>query len=135
MFKKLFDKTLIKFAIVGVINTIFGMSIMFSFYNLLHFSYWISTASNYIFGSILSYFLNKYFTFQNKERSLKIVLKFIINIAICYSAAYGLAQPAAVFLVKDMSKAVQDNVAMIFGSGLFVVLNYFGQKFFAFKEK
>ena len=135
MFKKLFDKTLIKFAIVGVINTIFGMSIMFAFYNLLHFSYWISTASNYIFGSILSYFLNKYFTFQNKERSLKIVLKFIINIAICYSAAYGLAQPAAVFLVKDMSKAVQDNVAMIFGSGLFVVLNYFGQKFFAFKEK
>ena len=84
MFKKLFDKTLIKFAIVGVINTIFGMSIMFAFYNLLHFSYWISTASNYIFGSILSYFLNKYFTFQNKERSLKIVLKFIINIAICY---------------------------------------------------
>lgn len=135
MFKKLFDKTLIKFAIVGVINTIFGMSIMFAFYNLLHFSYWISTASNYIFGSILSYFLNKYFTFQNKERSLKIVLKFIINIAICYSAAYGLAQPAAVFLVKNMSKAVQDNVAMIFGSGLFVVLNYFGQKFFAFKEK
>lgn len=135
MFKKLFDKTLIKFAIVGVINTIFGMSIMFAFYNLLHFSYWISTASNYIFGSILSYFLNKYFTFQNKERSLKIVLKFIINIAICYSVAYGLAQPAAVFLVKDMSKAVQDNVAMIFGSGLFVVLNYFGQKFFAFKEK
>ena len=135
MFKKLFDKTLIKFAIVGVINTIFGMSIMFAFYNLLHFSYWISTASNYIFGSILSYFLNKYFTFQNKERSLKIVLKFIINIAICYSAAYGLAQLAAVFLVKDMSKAVQDNVAMIFGSGLFVVLNYFGQKFFAFKEK
>ena len=135
MFKKLFDKTLIKFAIVGVINTIFGMSIMFAFYNLLHFSYWISTASNYIFGSILSYFLNKYFTFQNKERSLKIVLKFIINIAICYSVAYGLAQPAAVFLVKNMSKAVQDNVAMIFGSGLFVVLNYFGQKFFAFKEK
>ena len=135
MFKKLFDKTLIKFAIVGVINTIFGMSIMFAFYNRLHFSYWISTASNYIFGSILSYFLNKYFTFQNKERSLKIVLKFIINIAICYSVAYGLAQPAAVFLVKNMSKAVQDNVAMIFGSGLFVVLNYFGQKFFAFKEK
>ena len=34
MFKKLFDKTLIKFAIVGVINTIFGMSIMFAFYNI-----------------------------------------------------------------------------------------------------
>ena len=108
---------------------------MFLLYNLAHCSYWVSSAANYIVGGIVSFFLNKYFTFQNKERSLKIVLKFIINIAICYSAAYGLAQPAAVFLVKNMSKAVQDNVAMIFGSGLFVVLNYFGQKFFAFKEK
>lgn len=135
MLKKIFDKTLIKFAIVGVINTLFGMSIMFVFYNVFHLSYWISTASNYIFGSILSYFLNKYFTFQNKERSFKIVVRFAINIAICYSIAYGIAQPAAVFFVKDMGKAVQDNVAMIFGSGLFVVLNYFGQKFFAFKEK
>ena len=60
---KFFDKTFLKFIIVGVANTLFGTAVMFIAYNLLHFSYWVSSASNYVFGSILSYFLNKYFTF------------------------------------------------------------------------
>ena len=67
--QKIFDKTFWKFIMVGIVNTLFGTAVMFSFYNLLHFSYWVSSAANYIFGSILSYFLNKHFTFQNKSRS------------------------------------------------------------------
>ena len=59
---KFLDKTFLRFVIVGVINTIFGTAIMFVFYNVFHLSYWISSASNYFFGSILSYFLNKHFT-------------------------------------------------------------------------
>ena len=86
---KLFDKTTIKFLIVGVINTLVGTSIMFFLYNLLHVSYWISSASNYIIGSIVSYFLNKYFTFQSKEKSLAMVARFVINISVCYLLAYG----------------------------------------------
>ena len=50
-------------------NTLVGTGVMFAAYNLLHLSYWVSSASNYVVGSIVSYFLNKYFTFQNKERS------------------------------------------------------------------
>ena len=65
---KLIDKTTIKFLLVGVINTIVGTSIMFLLYNVGHMNYWVSSAANYIVGSIVSYFLNKYFTFQNKEK-------------------------------------------------------------------
>ena len=32
------------------------------------------------------------------------------------------------------SKTVVENVAMIVGTGLFMVINYLGQKFFAFKR-
>ncbi len=129
------DKTFLKFAIVGVVNTLFGMAIMFAFYNLLGLNYWISSASNYIFGSILSYFLNKYFTFGNKNRSIKIVIKFIINISVCYLVAYGIAQPLISFAMSGFDEKIQDNVAMLVGMGLFVILNYFGQRFFAFKEE
>lgn len=66
---KLFDKTFWKFILVGIINTLFGTAVMFICYNVFHLSYWVSSASNYIFGSILSYFLNKRFTFQNNDRS------------------------------------------------------------------
>ena len=132
--KKPIDKTFWKFILVGCINTVFGMSIMFVFYNCFHLSYWISSASNYFFGSILSYFLNKYFTFKYKDRSLKVVLKFIINIAVCYFVAYSVAKPLMYAALSGFNTDIQDNIAMLTGSGIFVLLNYFGQRFFAFKK-
>ena len=68
----LFDGSMIRFIIVGVINTVIGTTIMFGMYNLLGINYWISTASNYILVSILSYYLNKHFTFKNKEKDKEI---------------------------------------------------------------
>ena len=67
--RKLFDRTFLKFLLVGVINTLFGYGIMFGFYNLLGLDYWISSAANYFFGSTLSYFLNKHFTFRDTSRA------------------------------------------------------------------
>ena len=133
--RKIFDKTFWKFIMVGVVNTLFGTAVMFACYNLLHFSYWVSSAANYIFGSILSYFLNKHFTFQNKSRSWKTVLKFVVNISVCYLIAYGVAKPAVSALLSDASVTIQENGAMLVGMCLFVVLNYFGQRFFALKKE
>ncbi len=132
--KKLIDKTLIKFIIVGVINTLFGTLIMFGFYNVLHLNYWISSAANYVLGSVLSYFLNKYFTFKNSEKGWNPILRFVINIAVCYTLAYGIAKPLVKFALSGFSKTVIENCAMIVGMLIFVALNYIGQRFFAFKE-
>ena len=132
---KFLDKTFLRFVIVGVINTIFGTAIMFVFYNVFHLSYWISSASNYFFGSILSYFLNKHFTFQYKERDLGVVGRFILNISVCYLAAYGIAKPLFRWMLSGFSASVQDNVAMRGGMVLFVMFNYLGQRFFAFKKR
>ena len=125
---KLIDKTTIKFILVGIVNTLVGTGVMFLMYNLLHASYWISSASNYIIGSIVSYVLNKYFTFQNNEKS------FAMNISICYLAAYGVAKPLVRMVLSGASKSIQENLAMLVGMGLFVVLNYFGQRFIVFKK-
>lgn len=138
MFEKIKNKidiTFIKFVLVGMVNTIVGTAVMFVAYNIFHFSYWISSAANYIIGSMCSYFLNKYFTFQNKEKSPVIILKFIVNITICYLIAYGGAKKLILILLSGFSRQWQDNIAMVCGMGLFVILNYFGQRFFAFKKK
>ena len=131
----LVDQKLLRFIIVGCINTVVGTAIMFSLYNLASCSYWVSSAANYILTSILSFFLNKYFTFQNKEKSPIILLKFVVNITVCYLIAYGGAKKLILLLLSGFSKQWQDNVAMVCGMGLFVILNYFGQRFFAFKKK
>ncbi len=135
--RKLLDKTFLKFILVGVVNTLFGTAIMFVFYNVLGLSYWLSSASNYFFGSILSFFLNKHFTFENRDKSFMVVLKFTLNIAVCYGVAYGIAKPlaAAVMSGTGASLKLQENVAMLVGMCLFVGLNYLGQRFFAFAKK
>lgn len=134
MITKLLDKTFWKFILVGIINTLFGTTIMFIFYNIFHFGYWFSSASNYVLGSILSYFLNKNFTFKNKSRDIKVVLRFILNIIACYIVAYGLAKPLVKMILNGFSSTVQENIAMLSGMCLFVLLNYIGQRFFTFKN-
>ena len=132
--RKLFDSTAVRFVLVGAVNTLFGAGIMFIFYNCLHLSYWLSSASNYFFGSILSYFLNKYFTFRRTERSAKYIVRFVINISVCYFAAYSVAKPLITQLLASASVTAQENIAMLAGMVIFTVLNYFGQKLFAFKK-
>lgn len=140
--KKLFDPTFFRFLLVGVANTLVGFGVMFGLYNLagLHAwgdtGYWISSAGNYVAGSIVSFFLNKHFTFRNREKGGKVVLRFVLNISVCYLLAYGLVKPAVRWALGGvgLDEQLQGNLTMLAGSGMFVVLNYFGQRFFAFKQ-
>ena len=132
--QKLIDITTVKFLLVGVINTLVGTGTMFGLYNCLVCSYWVSSSVNYIVGSIVSYFLNKYFTFKNRQKSVKTVLKFVVNIAVCYLVAYGLAKPVAAWLFYGFSVTVQENIAMLAGMCIFVGMNYLGQRFVVFRE-
>lgn len=129
------DQKLLRFLMVGVANTLVGAGVMFALYNLLGVGYWVSSAANYIVGGILSFFLNKYFTFSNKERSLSQVLRFILTVSLCYLVAYGLAKPLVKIILASFSEKVRDNVAMLCGMGLYTLLNYFGQRFFAFRSE
>lgn len=133
--RKFFDRTFWKFILVGVVNTLFGTGIMFVFYNVFHLSYWVSSASNYLFGSILSYILNRLFTFQNHTAAAKTLPRFVVNISLCYLLAYGAAKPLAIRILSDLSKQAQENIAMLAGMCLFVGLNYIGQRFFVFKTE
>ena len=55
----------------------------------------------------------------------------------CWALAYGIAKPVTVWLLAGTgwSQQLQGNLSMLAGSGLFVVLNYFGQRFFAFRSR
>ena len=139
--KKLLDSSFIRFLIVGVINTLVGTAVMFGLYNLagLHtwgqLGYWLSTIGNYTVGSVVSFFLNKHYTFKSKEKGKTVVIRFVINIAVCMTLAYGIAQKCVELALAGtfLSQQLQGNISMLVGMGLFVLLNYFGQRFFAFK--
>ena len=124
-----------KFVMVGVVNTLVGSTIMFVFYNVFHFGYWFSSAANYFFGSICSYLLNKHFTFHYHEKGWGSLMRFTANILVCYLLAYGMAKPFISWLLSDFNMNIQENVSMALGMCLFVVFNYLGQRFFAFRNK
>ena len=111
--KRLIDNTIPKFLLTGVINTLVGALVMFLLYNLAGCSYWLSSAANYLVGGTVSFFLNKYFTFRNTERSWAQVARFALTVAVCWLLAYGIAKPLTL---------------------RYTVLNYLGQRFFAFKS-
>ena len=132
--KKLFDASMWKFLLVGVANTLLSAVIMFLLEGL---GYWPSTAIAYVAGSVLSFFLNRHFTFQSKAPFWPSVLRFAVNVAVCYVIAYSLAQPLAELILGwiGLPAIWVERLAKLGGMVLFTCLNYFGQRFFAFRKK
>lgn len=130
---KFFDKSILRFLFVGVGNTLLSAVLMFLLEGL---GYWISTAVAYIAGAVMSFFLNRYFTFKSEEKLINSALKFALNVVLCYVIAYSLAQPLVSLVLSKTAVSLvwQERIAKVFGMGLYTVINYFGQRFFAFKR-
>ena len=133
--KMYLDKTFFRFIMVGIINTLVGSAIMFGCYNILHLDFEVSSAANTFFASILSYFLNKYYTFKSKENVLGSALKFIINITVCHIFSYTLAKNIMYMLLFALPTQFKENIAMLVGMVLFTITNYFGQRLIVFDKK
>ena len=133
--KKFFDPSMLRFLLVGVVNTLVGAGIMFLLYNLAGCSYWLSSAVNYTLTSILSYFLNKFFTFRKRGGGMAQPLRFAVHIAVCYLVAYSLAQPAIDLLLAGLDDKLRGNLSLLAGMCIFTGLNYLGQRFFVFAGK
>lgn len=141
--KQFFDIKFWKFIAVGIVNTLVGEGLKFLLYNLFNTDVWVSSIIGIVVGSVISYFLNKYFTFKNTEKGWKPILRFSLNIAICFTLANVIALNLVKWICLSNSIAMfgmsvekfADNASMFAGSCLFVAFNYIGQRFFAFKEK
>ena len=145
--KSFFDIKFIKFLLVGVLNTLIGEGIVLLLTQPAgwkNFSWGPGAAAfvGTVIGSIVSYFLNKYFTFKNKEKGLKPALRFTINIAACLLirvlVATGVSElcKATGFTMFNMDvNTFAGYLSWAVGACVFVACNYVGQRFFAFKEK
>ena len=131
---KLLDASIWKFLLVGVGNTLLSMIIMFALEGL---GYWPSTAIAYVAGAVMSFFLNRHFTFHSEETFGRSAVKFALNVAVCYLLAYGIAQPVMELIPQPVFVPAiwWERLTKLVGMGLYTVLNYFGQRFFAFQKQ
>lgn len=130
-----FIMEVIHFGMVGVMNTVLGWVIIAVLYNLLHMSYWISSGISYFIGSVFSYHANSRVTFKVENKDKWLPWRFAANIIVCYLIAFGAAQPLVEHVLSSQPAVIVDNVAMVLGMGIFIVLNFFGQKLFVFQTQ
>ena len=131
----LFDVKMWKFLLVGLLNTLVGDGLSFLLINLTDMGIWLATALPMALASVMSYFLNKHFTFKNTETGWRPAVRFALNIAMCYVVAYGIAIPLMQGALSTADPTLRDNVAKVVGMVLFTGCNYLGQRLFAFREK
>ncbi len=130
---RLLRNSFLRFVLVGVCNTLLSLLLMFLLEGL---GYWPSTAIAYAAGAALSFFLNRSFTFHSEEDFWRSAGKFIVNVAVCYAVAYAVAQPLVSWLLGSTAipPVWQERIAKVAGMGLYTLLNYFVQRFFAFRK-
>ena len=121
-------ETLIQFLtfnLVGIVNTLFGFSLIFSlmFFGL---SATLSNAIGYFFGAILSYFLNKKYTFKSTSQSKKEAIKFFTVLFISYIINFLTLQWLLTFMNPYYAQLIS---AIVYTLSSFILA-----KFFVFKN-
>ena len=84
----MFDKTFLRFVVVGMVNTVIGYAIIMLLFHLVGLTYSLSYFLSYVVGIIISFFLNRQFVFFSRNNKLTEFAKFLIAFGISYGASY-----------------------------------------------
>jgi putative flippase GtrA len=126
-----------RFLLVGIINTIVGLSMMLTLFHI-GFTYWLATFIGNVIGACVSFSLNRSFTFKSKQTDMLTVVRFFTVIGVCYSVSYFIGIQLATNMFRLFmsfpSQHIED-AAILFGTALYTVLNFFGQKQFVFVQR
>lgn len=138
--KKLLGSEAVLYLLVGGSNTVLGWVLSWALPQIFHSGYWLTSAICMVIGGTYSYLLNKKFTFRAGEMSHKKTLpRFVLNMAVCYFIAYGCAKPLLDALLDSLRLGLSDDltttVKLLAANIVYIVVNYIGQKFFAFRKK
>lgn len=132
------NHSFIRFLLVGVINTIVGLSAMYLFLHGFSLSYWASTFIGNIIGACVSYFFNRTFTFKSSTAVGKSMFRFTIVILACYFISYYIGEKIALYLFSQLEflgKKYAQDAAVLFGTGIYTITNYLGQRLFVFQQR
>lgn len=139
--KKFLDKSFLLYVTTGVLNYLLCTFIMFLLYNLGLCSMDAAALVNYTLGGFIWYFACWKLVFPGQKQSPALVLRFVVELLVCYLVSYCLAAPALLKLAvaaglfpdgQALSTQAVGNYTMAIGSVTYAILNYFGQRFFVF---
>lgn len=121
-------RQVLKFGIVGVLNTAVGFGLIFLFDKVMGLGFEIANPLAYFLSTLNSYYLNRKWTFKSGGKVHKEGALFFAVIAGAWAIQYAL-----LYYLIDILK-MDDLVAQTIGMVLFTGLNFLGQKFITFRS-
>ena len=141
-FKKLFgffwDRSLLFFLLIGGGNTVISMAGSFVLNNYAHWSLFWSMALMFAATSVASFILNRKYSFQSKAPLGRSVFRFSVIVTVCFLLSFGVNQMLMPWLRASFFPDIQDiwysAIRIVGVQVVFTLLNYLGQRLWAFKE-
>jgi putative flippase GtrA len=124
---KLF-KQFVQFGLVGVINTTVSFIIYEVFAILLNIDYLVSNIVSYVVGAVISFTLNKIWTFGSKEPVKKEAIVFLSVFIPCLAL-----QNVFLILCKE-NLGLGKTISYILATGFYMIINFFGHKYITFRN-
>ncbi|MBA1419956.1 MAG: GtrA family protein [Epsilonproteobacteria bacterium] len=110
----------LRYNLVGLINTVVGfgliMLLMYMGINAV-----LSNAIGYGIGAILSYFLNKHYTFTYKNDSMRVAIKFFAVLGVAYLLNYMVLMTLLATINPYIAQAVS---AVVYTLSAFIMMKF-----------
>ena len=125
-----------------IISGICAVATDMLFYYILSFFIEISAAKaiSFLLGTITAYLMNKFYTFEQKKKSMAEVIKFIFLYLFSLSANV-IVNKLCLLILPIFIGIVLKNfqilkfIAFLCATGTSTIINFIGQKFWVFKQK
>lgn len=140
----------VKYCLVGVVNTFCGLGSAYFCLNYLDTTYFVSAVIAYVIGILVSFSLNKKFTFGHEGKAGTAFFKFIFTMLPSYIFSYfsGWALAKIVLsagilgnvflkifsLFSICASKFSDNLALFLSMLIYLILGYSINKYFVFKK-
>lgn len=124
-----FDYSLFKYLVVGFINTVLGLLLIYTLKWFFGMSDVLSNMIGYMVGICVAYTLNGSWVFRYSGYHVTSVPKFIFVIFVAYSSNLY----TVLFLIEKFE--VSGYLAQAVGIAPYTLIGYIGNKYFVFKNK
>lgn len=121
--------TLIRYLLVGVFNTLVGLGTIYLAMYFLHMDIVYSNALGYMVGIVVSFFLNKKWTFKNQDHVVYSFLRYLLVLLI----AYGVNLATVLFAYTHFD--LNPYLSQALGTIPYTLIGFLGGRYFAFPEK
>lgn len=144
--KKMLDRTLVLYLVIGFLNFLLCTGIMFLLYNVAGFSRHTAPIVNYGLGSLIWYLACRFVLFPKAKTTPRQLLRFVLDIVVCYLLSYYVVAPLVTRLALKSTRIrtffsfggahnIQGNCEMTAGAISYALLNYFGQRYYVFSNR